>query len=260
MTRPVHRWWLVGVALWTLLPIAALVLRALARAWRYPQLLPGTGDGFPVFSGAATGRLTEALVTSLVLALAIGPASAVIGFTIGRAIARARRPARRVGLALSLFLVIAPPTALGVGLQVATLSIGVGGTLFGVFLAHLVPAAGYLTLFAVGVFTTFDFVLEEEARTLGARPWQVMSRITVPILRRRLAEAVVLGGLVSWGQVALTLLIGGGVVRTLPVELLSLVQSGSDQLGALAALAVSVPPMLAIGLLQAGIGRTGAAL
>jgi hypothetical protein len=44
------------------------------------------------------------------------------------------------------------------------------------------------------------------------------------------------------------------------VELLSFVQSGSDQLGALAALAVSVPPMLAIGLLQVGIRRTGAAL
>jgi putative spermidine/putrescine transport system permease protein len=260
VTRRGRRWWLVVLAIWTLVPIATLVLRALARGWRYPQILPAAGDALPALSAATTGRLIEALATTVALAVAIGPVSAVIGFTIGRAISRATPLVRRVALALSLFLVIAPPTALGVGLQVATLAIGVGGTLAGVFLAHLVPATGYSTLFAVGVYTTYDFVLEEEARTLGARPRQVLSRITLPMLRTRLGEGILLGGLVSWGQLALTLLIGGGVVRTLPVELLSFVQSGSDQVGALAALVVSLPPMLAIGLLQAGIRRTGAAL
>ena len=64
----------------------------------------------------------------------------------------------------------------------------------------------------------------------------------------------------SWGQLALTLLIGGGVVRTLPLELLSFVQSGNDQLGALAALVLTIPPMLPLGVLQVGTRRTGAAL
>jgi putative spermidine/putrescine transport system permease protein len=82
--------------------------------------------------------------------------------------------------------------------------------------------------------------------------------VLVPLLRRRLGEALLLGGLVSWGQLAITLLVGGGLVRTLPVELLSIVQSGNDQIAALAALVLGLPPMLAVGVLAVGARRTGA--
>ncbi len=256
-----QRGWLLPVlACWAVAPILMLVLRAVAQTWRYPQILPDPDTVLPVLSSSAGGRLTSALATSLVLALLTGPVSTVLGFTIARAIARASALLRRTALGLALFSVIAPPIALGVGLQVAVLGIGLGDTFTGVFVAHLVPATGYLTLFAVGVLTGFDFSLDDEARTLGASRWQTLGRITLPLLRGRLLEAVVLGGLVSWGQLAITLLIGGGVVRTLPLELLSFVQSGNDQLGALAALVLSVPPMLAIGLLQMGVRRTGASL
>ncbi|MGE0590952.1 MAG: ABC transporter permease [Vicinamibacterales bacterium] len=249
---------LVGLAVWVFTPVAMLVLRALAQAWRYPQIWPAGDDVLPALAAGTGSRLWSALVTSLGLALATGPAGAALGFFIARTIARANPALQRATLALALFAVIAPPIALGVGLQVALLGLGLGGTTGGVFLAHLVPATGYLTLFAVGVFTTFDFGLDDEARTLGASRWQVLTRVTVPLLRGRVAEAVVLGALVSWGQLAITLLIGGGLVRTLPVELLSFVQAGNDQLGALAALVLSAPPMLAIGLLRGGARRTGA--
>jgi ABC-type spermidine/putrescine transport system permease subunit II len=71
-------------------------------------------------------------------------------------------------------------------------------------------------------------------------------------------EGLVLGGLVSWGQVALTLVVGGGLVRTLPVELLSILQSGNDRVAAIAALILSFPPIIGIGLLTLGARRTGA--
>jgi hypothetical protein len=54
--------------------------------------------------------------------------------------------------------------------------------------------------------------------------------------------------------------VGGGLVRTLPVELLSIVQSGNDQIAAFAALVLSVPPMFAVGLLTIGARRTGASV
>ena len=260
MNRQSQRWLLAGLALWTLSPMLMLSLRALTPAWRYPGILPNAIDVWPVISTSAGGRVTSSLLTSVVLALVTGPMSAALGFLIAATIVRARKGLRHLTLALALFAVIAPPIAFGVGLQVAVLALGLGGTLTGVFLAHLVPATGYLTLFAVGVFTSFDFSLDDEARTLGASRWQVWSRVIMPIIKGRAAEGAVLGGLVSWGQLAITLLIGGGVVRTLPVELLSLVESGNDQLGSLAALWMSIPPLCAIGLLRVGTTRSGAAL
>jgi putative spermidine/putrescine transport system permease protein len=259
MSRRARHWLLVTLAVWSVAPVLMLLVRAVAPAWRYPDLLPAAASVSLASSGAAR-RVAAAMGTSLVLALFTGPAAALIGFVLARGIARARPIWRRIATSAALLPVIASPIALGVGLQVFALELGVSGTMLGVWLAHLVPAIGYVTLFAAGVLTAFDLSLEEEARTLGATRWQAVTRVTLPLLRRRLAEAMVLGALVSWGQLALTLLIGGGIVRTLPVELLSLVRSGNDQHGALAALVLSVPPALALGLLQVGARRTGAAL
>jgi putative spermidine/putrescine transport system permease protein len=259
MSRRARHWLLVTLAVWSVAPVLMLLVRAVAPAWRYPDLLPAAAS-VPLASSGAARRVAAAMGTSLVLALFTGPAAALIGFVLARGIARARPIWRRIATSAALLPVIASPIALGVGLQVFALELGVSGTMLGVWLAHLVPAIGYVTLFAAGVLTAFDLSLEEEARTLGATRWQAVTRVTLPLLRRRLAEAMVLGALVSWGQLALTLLIGGGIVRTLPVELLSLVRSGNDQHGALAALVLSVPPALALGLLQVGARRTGAAL
>ena len=116
----------------------------------------------------------------------------------------------------------------------------------GVFLAHLVPATGYVTLYFLGVLTAYDPGVEEAARTLGATPRQVLWRVTLPLLRARLGEGALLGALVSWGQLALSLVVGAGAVRTLPIELLSSLRAGDDRAGAAASLALAVIPALGL--------------
>ena len=240
--------------------MAVLIGRASAQSWRFPQILPDATEVWPALPAAAIGRVTTAMIASLALAFASGAIGTILGFAIARSAVRVGRRFRQLTLSAAFLTVVAPPIALGVGLQVAMLGIGLGGTFTGVLFAHLVPVTGYLTLFAAGVFASFDASVEDEARTLGASRWQVLRRIVVPLLRRRLGEGLILGGLVSWGQLALTLLVGGGLVRTLPVELMSIVQSGNDQVGAFAALILAVPPLFAIGLLAIGAERTGASL
>lgn len=258
--RARDRWMLLVLAIWVLTPIAMLVLRASAPVWRYPHVLPETFAASAVLDQLTGDRVRSAAATSLWLALTTGLLGTALGFAIARMVTRASRRLRQVTWLVALFLVIAPPLAIGVGLQVVLLSLGLGGTGAGVLLAHLVPATGYLTLFAAGIFGGIDPGIEDDARTLGASRWQVWSRVLLPQLSPRLAESIVLGALVSWGQLAITLLVGGGVVRTLPVEVLSLVRSGNDQAGAMAALMLSLPPMLGLGLLTRGTRRTGAVL
>lgn len=258
--RARDRWVLLALAVWVLVPILVLALRALAPAWRYPELLPEHISVDAMLAAASGARLSRATATSVWLALTTGLAGTMLGFAIARVATRAGRPLQQATWTVAMFLVIAPPLASGVGLQMVLLGLGLGGTGFGVLLAHLVPATGYLILFAAGVLRSMETGIEDEARTLGATGWQVWTHVLLPQLRPRLAEAVVLGALVSWGQLAITLLVGGGVVRTLPLEVLSLVRSGNDQAGALASLLLSVPPMLALGLLTRAAHRTGASL
>ena len=165
---------------------------------------------------------------------------------------------RRYAGAGAAFLPVAvPPIALAVGLQVSFLHLGLGGSFAGVLLAHAVPAAGYASLFFIGIFTGFDGRLEEDARSLGATPRQVWRRVTLPLLRRPIAESFLLAFLVSWAQVPLTLVVGQGRVETLPVEVLTYLGAGQDALGAAGALLLLLPPLFGIGVVALAVRRAG---
>src|SRR5262245_7327356 len=156
MTPGRTRWFLAALSAWALTPIAVLIVRAAAQSWRFPEILPDLAEtGTPLAAGGSS-RLAASLGVSLALAVAAGACGTVLGFAIARNAPRVGRRLRQLTLAAAFFTVVAPPIALGVGLQVAVLGIGLGGTFTGVFLAHLVPVTGYLTLFAVGVFASFD--------------------------------------------------------------------------------------------------------
>lgn len=236
-----------ALALSACAPLALLALWSVAGAWFYPALRP------PTFTleawrtlASARARLGSAALTSLGLAVANGALAAAIAFPVGRALATLTGWRRRLGAALVFLPVAAPPIALGIGLQYSALALGLGGTPLGVLLAHAVPSVGFLSLYFLGIFSAFDRRLEDEARSLGATTAQVLRRVTLPLLRRPIAEAVLLGMLISWAQVPLTQLVGGGLVRTLPLEVLAYVRAGQDRYAAAGALLLVLPGLAAI--------------
>lgn len=240
------RWPLVAaVGIASLFPVGILVVRALGSAWMFPALLPGRYD-LASWTTLAGTRLWRSAATGLVLALGTGLLGAAFALPAGRTLSRLTGWRRSLGAAAAFLPVAAPPVALGTGLQLCILSIGLGNSLPGVLLAHLVPATGYLSLYFLGVFTAFDSGLEDEARSLGATPAALWRRVLLPLLGRPIAQAVALGFLVSWAQVPLTLLVGGGQVLTLPVEVFSFLQSGQDRVGAAGALLLMVPGLVAL--------------
>lgn len=244
------------LAVWTLLPLAVLILVSSAGGWRFPSLR-GYAPGLDSWGALLTDgpRLLDALFESLGLGLLTGILAAVAGLPLGRALSDLRGWARALGAGSAFLPVAAPPLALGVGLQYMFLRFGLGGTFLGVLLAHLVPALGYTALYFLSVFSSFDREVEEEARRLGAGPWQTLLRVTLPLLRRPLAEAFILAFLVSWAQVPLTLLIGQGRVRTLTVEVLSWMGAGQDALAAAGSLCLALPPLLLMASVSLAIRR-----
>ena len=246
---------LLGLLLTTVGPLVVLGIMAAGEGWRFPALLPATFT-LAGWREQAVGALGPALATSAVLAVATAIIGCALALPIGRALARLRGWRRHAGAAAAFLPVAAPPLALGTGLQVMVLAAGIGGSASGVLLAHLVPTVGYLSLFFLGTFTLFDARAESEARTLGATAWQTWWRVTIPLLRPQIAEAMALGFLISWTQFALTLVVGGGAVRALPIEVFALVRAGQDQAAALGALLLILPPVLALAALRWAARRT----
>lgn len=250
----------VGLAALTIAaigPLLLLMVWSASREWFFPALLPQrwSVDGWQwLFQGGE--RIAVAVRNSVLLGIADGVIGCAIAFPIGRAMSRLTGWRRYAAAAAVFSPVAAPPIALGIGLQYFLLRIGVGGSVVGVLLAHLVPTVGYLSLFFLSVFVAFDRRVEDEARTLGASSRQVLFRITLPMMRRQLMEAVAIGFLISWAQYALTLTVGGGAVHTLPLEVFSYMRAGSGNYAASAALVMIVPPLLALAAARYAAGRT----
>jgi putative spermidine/putrescine transport system permease protein len=229
-------------------PFALLLVTSVAGQWLYPDLVPERTTLESWRRLLEGGRLAGAAATSLALAGATAALAVALGLPLGRALARLTGWRRQLGAAAAFLPVVAPPIALAIGLQLTLLTLGLGGTAGGVVLAHTVPALGYVALYFLGVFLLLDPRIEDEARSLGATRLQLWARVLAPILRRPIAEALALGFLVSWAQVPLTLLIGGGAVRTLPIEVLAFVRAGQDRFAATGALLLIVPAAVAIAL------------
>jgi putative spermidine/putrescine transport system permease protein len=242
-------------------PLLFLLLLSLGEGWLWPVLLPAEFS-LSAWTSLATGpageRLIGAALNSLALGAATGFIASLLALPLGRQLARLRGWQRAIGSAAAFLPVAAPPVSLGVGLHYSFLVAGLGGSFAGVLLGHLVPALGYASLFFMGYFDIYDDRLDEAALTLGASRTQLFRRVTLPLLRRPIIEAALLGFLVSWSQVPLTLLIGQGLVSTLPLELLTYVSSGQDRLAAAGALILTIPALLALGLTGLATRRTGA--
>lgn len=248
----------IGLAVFALAPLGMLIATSFARGWFYPAVVPAGFDGSAWHDVIVDPAHRGALVNSLVLGIATALVATTFALPLGRAAAESPRTVRRAVALLAFTAVALPPVVLGVGLQFTVLSLGLGGTLFGVFLSHLVPALGYLTLVFLGVFTRWDSRLEEAAATLGATGSMRWRLVLLPLLRRPIAEALALGFLVSWAQVALTLLVGGGAVRTLPLDVLAMLQSGQDQRAAAGALALTIPALIVLGASRIAARNTSA--
>ena len=247
---------LAMLALTSIGPLLLLALWSVSGDWFFPAVFPRSVTLVAWRAPHGANALSSALATSLELAIVTAVLACLVGLPFGKLLSRATGWRRHAGAAAAFLPVAAPPLALATGLQVAALGLGMAGTRPGVLLAHLIPATAYLSLLFLGTFTLLDPRPEEAARTLGASAVQVWWRVTLPQLRRPIGEALAIGFLVSWTQFALTLVVGAGAVRTLPLEVFAFVRAGDDRAAAVGALLLIVPPTLALASLRWAARRT----
>ena len=234
------------VLVW-LLPVVPLMLWSVAHGWRFPDILP-PDMRLAAWSFAlsdASGVLGSLGVTALVGLMATAGAL-VLGLPAARALALHRFRGRGLVMGLILAPVIVPSIAVALGLHGIFLSLGLTNSLAGVALVHLVPTLPYMVLILMGVFDRHDTAFEDQARSLGARPWQTFRHVTVPAILPGIIVACLFTFLVSWSQFILTLMIGGGRVMTLPLLLFGFATAGRHDLTAAISLIYILPGLLII--------------
>ncbi|MCC5947143.1 MAG: ABC transporter permease subunit [Nitriliruptoraceae bacterium] len=241
-----------------LVPFTPLVLASVSQGYFFPQVIPETfsARAWRLVLDPAGGAWT-ALGATVRIALTVTALSLVIAIPAGRTLGtRTFRGKRAVELVL-LAPVLVPTIAVAIGIHVVFIRLGLAGGTLGVVLVHLVPALPYVVLLSAGVFANAALGLEEQARSLGASPWRRFVHVTVPLVGPGLAVAGLFGFLVSWGQYALTLVIGGGQVVTLPILLFSTASGGDVAVTAATALFHGAPAVLLLVVTSRVLGGSG---
>lgn len=235
---------------WVAAPLLPLLLWAFAGRWVYPALLP---QEYSAQAWAQAADPQQDVLTALGTSLTLATVTAVVGTVLGALAARGlvlhTPPAAGFLRLLLLAPVLVPPFALAVGVQEVFIRIGLADHAVGVALVHLVPALPYTVLILIGAHATYDVRVEHATRTLGASRAAVLRHVTLPALAPALLSAATLAFLVSWGEYLMTVLVGGGVVTTLPLLLFSTAAgSGNQALTAVLGVLIVLPPVLLFGV------------
>ena len=230
------------------LPILPLVIQSISRQWFYPDLLPPALDLRAwryIFTPEA--RVLKATWNSLAIAATVTLLCVLIGVPAGRGVAAAPPKLRRRVEFLFLAPMIVPSLAVALGLHVVFIRLNLADRMLGVIAAHMLPALPYMVLVMTSAFTHADLELESQARTLGSGPIKAFLLVGVPAA----LPSIVTGGLfvflISWSQYALTLLIGGGRVMTLPLLLFAFASAGDTSLTAALAIVFLAPGVVILG-------------
>jgi putative spermidine/putrescine transport system permease protein len=71
----------------------------------------------------------------------------------------------------------------------------------------------------LATFKHYDWRLDQAAATLGAAPWRVFLRITLPLIKGGMFAGLVTAFLQSFEELTVAMFIGGGLKTTLPKQM-----------------------------------------
>jgi len=223
--RALPIWAYVGLVYgFIFLPVGVLVLFSFQDS-RLP-IPPFNGPSLRWYEAVFTDqRMMDALANSVAVALVSSLVSVVLGFLAAYALARHRLPFARV---LQGFLT-APLTVsyliIAMGLLITFNQLGIPKSLLTVGIGHVVINLPLCFAIVYSQMGEHQANVERAARDLGAREWQVLALVTVPMLWPALFASFFLSVTFSWDEFIIAFMVSRFEV-TLPVEIWSMLRTG----------------------------------
>lgn len=186
----------------------------------------------PAWVDATMSSVRVGLLTMLV-ATVIGSATAI-------GIMRGRLPGRGVLYTLMLSPVIMPTVVLAISLFFVFSRWHLIGSTLGLVLAHTVVALPLVIVSVAASLQSVDPRLELAAKGLGARPWTILRRVTLPLLLPGIATGALFAFATSWDEVVSAIFLTSPENRTLPVVMWQQVTTQLDPTLAVAATLVMI--------------------
>jgi len=169
-------------------------------------------------------RVRSAFATSIKVALLSTAFSLAIGISASMWTRRALARRRQLFDATTFLRIILPETVFALGLFLLCTRLNIPLGIPAIVIGHVVFNSAYATIVLQARFATMDTTLESAAADLGASPWRVFRRVTLPQLLPAVIASALLVFSFSFDDVVTSLFLGGTNAETLPVLLLGLIR------------------------------------
>jgi putative spermidine/putrescine transport system permease protein len=161
------------------------------------------------------------------LGVVVSVLACLLGISIGLGLARGRFRGKAVAGALFRAPLQVPTLVVGVFflqfyyMLAAYTGIQLIESFTGLVIAHLVITFPYTVGTVVALIERFPRHLEEAAWSLGASRWSTLRRVIVPYLKPGIYAGMMLAFISSFGNVSVSIFLGGSSLNTLPVVIFS---------------------------------------
>jgi putrescine transport system permease protein len=193
-------------------------------------------------------QVLKAALLSLQIALVSATMATILGAMAGIALARFQRFRGRTVLSgLVTAPLVMPEVITGISLLLLFIFmaewIGWPGSrgFTTVTIAHITFTMTYVTVVVQSRMSSMDVAIEEAAMDLGARPWQVLRDVTLPVISPALLSGWLLAFTISLDDVVITSFTTGPGSTTLPILIWSKVRLGvTPDINALATVMIAI--------------------
>ncbi|TQI74350.1 putative spermidine/putrescine transport system permease protein [Bosea sp. AK1] len=200
-------------------------------------LFPPSGYSLRWFNQlASNGPLLTALWLSVRIAAVVTLLSLVVGVPAALALAKGQFSGKAALTSFFLAPLLLPTLITGLALLLFFSPLKLTATLPGLVLGHMTVTVPFVIRMMTTALANLPDDIEAAAATLGATPWRVVRRVTLPLATPGLIACACLSFLLSFDETVISLFIAGPRASTLPVEMVRYVEGRTDPL--IAALSV----------------------
>ncbi len=203
-------------------------------------------------------QIMNAVMLSVKIALTSATLATILGTMAGIALARFRKfRGRTMFSGLVTAPLIMPEVITGISMLMLFLMMAQwigwpssrGFTT--VTIAHITFSMTYVTTIVQSRLSSMDIAIEEAAMDLGARPWRVLTDVTLPVISPAIMAGWLLAFTISIDDVVITYFTTGPGGTTLPILIWSKVKLGvTPDVNALATIIITI---VGVGVVATGI-------
>ena len=195
----------------------------------------------------------ESFFNSIQVAVLTAICATVLGTAAALGIHRGRIPGRALVALLVRAPLVVPYVVVGIAVYSVFLRWHLTSSLAGFVLAHTALAVPYVMMAVTPLLNSLDHRLEQAAATLGAPPFTVFRKVTLPALVPGMVTGAFFSFIVSFDEVVVAIFLGGAGFQTLPIRMWSGVRVSIDP--SIAAVATVLILTSSVVLLAAYLGR-----